>query len=268
MNAIRWDYHVHSDVSPDAKFPMEKMCEAAIARGLEEVVFTDHYEFYYHGVQKNYNETYLKKYFETVRRCQKQFEGKLTVKAGMEFGQLHLYPKMTSEIVNSHPYDFVLGSFHKMENVDLSEMILTEHNAEWIGDAYYHHMLELSEIGEFDCLGHLDYFKKHCARAGLPDLYEKYRPFIRKILENVIKRGKGIEVNTACMGGLLEETMPGLETLVLYKELGGHILTVGSDSHKPERLGYRFDAVYSLLRQAGFSAVAVFANRKASYRRI
>lgn len=254
---------MHSEISPDAHFPMEEMCRAAMEKGLQEVAFTDHYEFYAHGVKRKwFHEEYLKQYFETVERCRKQFEGKLTVKSGMEFGQLHLEPEKTTEIVENWPFDFVLGSVHKIENVDLGQITVTKENAEWIGDAYYYHLLELSETGDFDCLAHLDYFKKHCARQGLPDLYEKYQPFIRRVLENVIKRGKGIELNTACMGGLLEETMPGPSTLALYKELGGTIVTVGSDSHRPERVGYGFDVVYQELKAAGFGAIAVYKERK------
>ncbi|MDO5425300.1 MAG: histidinol-phosphatase HisJ family protein [Eubacteriales bacterium] len=262
MRKIRYDYHVHSSISPDGRASMEEMCESAIEKGMEEVVFTDHYEFYAHGVTRQwFHEEYLKRYFETVGRCREQFAGRLTVKSGMEYGQLHLYPERTADFVKSHPYDFVLGAVHKIENVDLAQITVTKENAEWIGDAYYYHLLELSEVGEFDCIAHLDYFKKHCAKQGLPDLYEKYQPFIKKVLENVIKRGKGIELNTACMGGVLEETMPGPPTLALYKELGGTIVTVGSDSHRPERIGYGFDAVYQELKKAGFRAVATYQNR-------
>ncbi|MFR3493271.1 MAG: hypothetical protein ACLTTJ_05255 [Blautia sp.] len=69
-------------------------------------------------------------------------------------------------------------------------------------------------------------------------------------MENIINRGKGIEINTACMGGILEDTMPGLPILKLYKELGGSIITVGSDSHRPERVGYGFDEVYQKIERS------------------
>ena len=108
----------------------------------------------------------------------------------------------------------------------------------------------------------MDYFKKHCAKQNLPDLYEEYQSTIKKVLENVIRRGKGIEINTACMGGILEDTMPGMEILRMYKELGGRIITVGSDSHRPERIGYGFDRVYQMLKEAGFDSISVYKNRK------
>ena len=103
---------------------------------------------------------------------------------------------------------------------------------------------------------------KSCAKQNLPDLYEEYQSTIKKVLENVIRRGKGIEINTACMGGILEDTMPGMEILRMYKELGGRIITVGSDSHRPERIGYGFDRVYQMLKEAGFDSISVYKNRK------
>lgn len=180
----------------------------------------------------------------------------------MEFGQLYINPEINNAVVARYPFDFVLGSVHKLENIDLTQLIITEKNAESVGDAYYYHLLELSEEGDFDCLAHIDYFKKHCAKQGLADLHEKYESIIRKVLENIINRGKGIEINTACMGEILEDTMPGLPILKLYKELGGSIITVGSDSHRPERVGYGFDEVYQKLKEAGFDSISVFKNRK------
>ena len=260
---VLYDYHMHSEISPDAHFPMEEMCRSAIEKGMKEIAFTDHYEFYVNGVVRPwFNEKYIENYFRTVEECQKKFEGQLSIKSGMEFGQLYTDPEKCNKIVERYPFDFVLGSVHKLENIDLTHLIVTEKNAESIGDAYYYHLLELSEVGDFDCLAHMDYFKKHCAKQGLPDLYEKYQPTIRKVLENVIKRGKGIEINTACMGGILEDTMPGMSILNLYKELGGTIITVGSDSHKPDRIGYGFEHVYRMLKEAGFDSISVYKNRK------
>ena len=213
---ILYDYHMHSEISPDAHFSMEAMCESALENGMREIAFTDHYEFYVNGVVRPwFNERYVEKYFKTLEECRKKFEGRLSIKSGMEFGQLDISPEC-NKTVRRYPFDFVLGSVHKLENIDLTQLIVTEKNARSIGDAYYYHLLKLSEEGDFDCLAHMDYFKKHCAKQNLPDLYEEYQPTIKKVLENVIRRGKGIEINTACMGGILEDTMPGLETLRMY----------------------------------------------------
>ena len=48
----------------------------------------------------------------------------------------------------------------------------------------------------------------------------------------------------------------------MYKELGGRIITAGSDSHRPERIGYGFDRVYQMLKEAGFDSISIYKNRK------
>lgn len=263
MNHITVDYHVHSEISPDAHVSMEEMCKGAVERGMTEIVFTDHYEFYIRKMQNSlFNEKYMESYFEALYGCQKEFSGKILVKAGMEFGQLHLEPEQSNKVVEAYPFDFVLGSVHKIEDIDLTKISIHRENLEQIGDAYYHHLLELAETGNFDCLAHLDYLKKQCAKCGMPYLYEKYRPIVKKTLETIIKRGKGIEINTSCMGVVLDEAMPSVDVLALYRELGGTIVTVGSDSHKAQRIGFGFSEIAKLLRFVGFSAISVYRERE------
>ena len=115
------DYHMHS-VSPDARVPMEDMCQAAIDKGLTEVALTDHYEFYAHGIhRKFFHEEYLKMYLDSLERCRERFAGQLTIKSGMEFGQLHLTREEAFNIIRNHPFDYLIGSVHKIENVDVSK---------------------------------------------------------------------------------------------------------------------------------------------------
>lgn len=108
---ILYDYHMHSEISPDAHFSMEAMCESALKNGMREIAFTDHYEFYVNGVVRPwFNERYVEKYFETLEECRKKFEGRLSIKSGMEFGQLDISPEC-NKTVRRYPFDFVLGSF-------------------------------------------------------------------------------------------------------------------------------------------------------------
>ena len=248
---IRCDCHVHSDISPDGKASMEEMCEAAIRRGLSEIVFTEHYECYYAGIRGRYfDREYLIRYFKRLEECRNRFEGRLMIHAGVELGQSHL-DKAEAEMVSGFPFDLILGSVHKLGNVDLTWICLTERNVRGIADTYYRELERLSTEGTYDCIGHLDYMKKHCARCGVHYEEERYDSVIDRILLNVIARGKGIEVNTACLGNVLEETMPDLPVLRRYRELGGKIVTVGSDAHIPERIGYGFEKAEKKIREAG-----------------
>ena len=195
--SIRNDYHIHSEISPDGKSDMEHMCQSAIEKKIQEIVFTDHYECYAYGVRSKYFDSeYVRTYFEHIEKVQKKYQGILNVKSGIELGQSYLNPSEAKNVLN-HSFDYVIGSVHKLGNMDLGWIQFKESNVRCIGDTYYRCLEELAKKGEYDCIGHLDYYKKHCARARLSDQFEYYRPIIKKILKYIIERGKGIEVNTA-----------------------------------------------------------------------
>lgn len=256
------DYHVHSTISPDAKGTMEEMCNAAIAAGIEEIAFTDHYEFYAGGITgKYFNREYLIRYFEELDKCRQMYEGRLIIRSAMEFGQLHLDPEKASGIIKSWPFDYLIGSVHKIDNIDLSQMEFRKDTGQQIADAYYSHLLKLARTGDFDCMGHLDLYKRHCRKAGLPDDYDKYEDRIVQVLTALIERGKGIEVNTSGLRQGAGETMPGIRCLKLYKELGGTVITVGSDAHLPEDVGSGFIEALGLVKEAGFDRIARYEKR-------
>lgn len=256
------DYHVHS-ISPDAQVPMEEMCEAAWQRGMTEIAFTDHYEFYAHGIHRQFfHEEYLKRYWDCLERCREQFAGRLVIRSGMEFGQLHLCPQEAFSIIRRYPFDYLIGSVHKLENVDLDRMEYTAANVDQIAEGYYRHLMELSAQGEYDCIGHLDLVKRYAARSGFSLDYGRYEEYIDEILKNVIARGKGIEINTSGIRQGIGETLPGLRTLKRYRELGGEILTVGSDAHRPADLAADLDTAAALMREAGFTEASSFERRR------
>ncbi len=258
---IRQDYHVHSHISPDGKSTMLQMCERALEIGLTEIVFTDHYECFSSHVRSRYfDRDYLDRYFTALEQCRNLYAGRLVIGSGVELGQSHLDETERTKVLKC-PFDYVIGSVHKLGNVDLAWMNMTEKNQDLIGDSYYAMLLEMTRFGEFDCIGHLDYYKKHCARCGLDGRFERHERRIREILHIAVERGKGLEINTSGLGSVLEETMPDLPILAMYREMGGEILTAGSDAHHTKRLGYGFDAAAQKIRTAGFAGTVRFRNR-------
>ena len=98
---------------------------------------------------------------------------------------------------------------------------------------------------------------------------DKAVEIIREILKEVIKKDKGIEVNTA--GYYIEEgnnPNPTVKVLELYKELGGKILTIGSDSHSPEQLAYKFPETFKMLKKVGFDKLTTFKNMNPRFHKI
>ena len=95
--------------------------------------------------------------------------------------------------------------------------------------------------------------------------FEKLKPLLTEILRTVIADGKGIEINTSSQRYGLTDLTPSRDILKLYRELGGRILTIGSDSHKPEHLGAYIDETKQELKMLGFKEFCTFDKMKPVY---
>lgn len=257
------DYHMHSNVSPDGHASMEDMCLAALRMGLKEVAVTDHYECYkpkipYNPFAGNYIETYFKK----LERCRAKFARKLRIRAGIELGQSFIDLKTEQQILKHYSYDYVIGSMHKINNTDLVEVDYPSEDVDAWCKTNLQNLLRMAEESDFDCLGHVDLIKRYAANRGVKvDLYT-YREELSQVFERLIKRGKGIEINTSSLRQAAKEAMPSLQILKLYRSLGGKILTFGSDAHRPDDVGKGLDTALCMAKEAGFTEIALFENRQ------
>lgn len=259
------DYHVHS-ISPDARQEMRAMCQAAVDQGIGEIAVTDHYEFYYGGVTgRHFHAAYLERYFKELRECRRQFAGRLRIRAGMELGQGYQDEKRQNQVIGGYPFDYLIGSLHKLYNMDLETLHYCPETLPWIVGEYVEQLIQMAQKSEFDCLGHLDLVKRYAKRAGYEADFGPHISKIAKVLTSLIERGKGIEVNTSSLRQGAAETMPGQMILELYQKLGGTIVTVGSDAHCPKDVGKDIKTAYEQLKQAGFCSYAVYEKRICSF---
>lgn len=268
MNKIIADYHMHS-ISPDARLPMEKMCLAALARGLTEIAVTDHFEFYEPDYTSKevllFHGDYLKDYFEQYAYCTQKFAGKLIIRSGLESGQSMTNPSYAAEVLGSNHFDYVIGSVHKLFNVDLCFKRYSEKTNEGIARKNLEMLYDLADTADFDCVGHIDLIKRYAFRQGECVSLMKYEHELTAVLKRVIERGKGLEINTSGLRQGLGETLPGLDILKLYRSLGGEILVVGSDAHNDNDVGADFEAAHALALEAGFTKLALYQDRKCSF---
>lgn len=268
MNKIIADYHTHS-ISPDARQPMENMCQAALDRGLTEIAVTDHFEFYdpdYTGKEPLlFNDDYLNDYFRQYDACVEKFEGRLAVRSGMEAGQTIANPAYAADILSRHRYDYVIGSIHKLYNVDLSFKRYSDKTNDGLLIKDLELLYQLAAKGDFDCMGHIDLIKRYAFRQGERVSLMKFPSEVADVLKRLIERGKGIEVNTSGLRQGLGETLPGLDILKLYRSLGGEILVVGSDAHSDRDVAADFGTVRELVLAAGFTKLAHYENRQCSF---
>lgn len=256
------DMHVHTDNSHDGNHSTMFLCERAEMAGMRAIAFTDHIEIdlYEKG---NFERTARQSFFE-VTKARSAFRGKLIVCTGIELGQA-IYDLPTADaLLRRIPYDFVLGSLHNLEHVDdFAFLAYTEETVEPILRLYFEEIIRLCEWGGFDCLSHLTYPLRYI--VGEHKMSVDLRHFsdqIDTILHLLIDNGKALEINTSGLRQPLGETMPGKDILLRYRELGGELITIGSDAHFAAHLGMGITEGMALAEACGFRYVALYQQRE------
>lgn len=252
------DYHVHTQFSDDSETPMEDAVLHAIAVGLGEICFTEHIDY---GVKTDLNcdcEAYLRE----VRRCQELYGGKIRIRFGMEFGmQTHTIPQF-QETFDKYPFDFIILSCHQVEDKEFwTYEFQNGKTQEEYNRRYYQEILNVVQsYKDYSILGHLDMICRY-DRAGIYP-FEKVRDLVEEILRVVIADGKGIEVNTSCYRYKLPDLTPSRDILKLYRNLGGEVITIGSDAHTIPWIGWETRETQEELREMGFEAIYTFDRMK------
>lgn len=266
---IKTDFHMHTSFSTDCDTTPESMVEKAIALGLDTICFTDHQDFDFPGGE-NLFVFDTERYFDKMRKLQELYRKEIEIRIGVEIGlQPHL-GEAYRRYVASYPFDFVIGSVHVVDRMDPYEKTFFEGKTDM--DAYRQAFLETLEdirtVGEFDVLGHLDYIVRYGKEKERYYSYAKFSDEIDEILKYLIEHGKGIELNTAGFKYGLGFCHPHPDVLKRYHELGGEIVTIGADGHKPEHIAYDFKKVSFLLRESGFKYYTEFKERKPVFKQL
>jgi len=255
------DYHVHSHHSCDAYSTMASIAEAAHRTGLQGFAFTDHLEWIPEDEATGFLN--FEAYFAELRALQAQWNGTLEVLAGIEIGNPHLFSEQVRTALSAWPWDYVLGSTHWADNIPGWLPVAFDDGIEVAYERYFRELLILAREGEFDVMAHFDLVRRDSwaqLQQTLP--IEDYAGVVDAVLESVIARGKGLEINTSPLSRGLAEPCPGLNVLRRYRALGGEILVFGSDAHQPERVGQHFEQARLLAKEAGFSHLAHYRERQ------
>ena len=259
---IQLDYHLHCLNSPDSKESLEAICQAAIQKDLKEIMVTDHYEIFTYDYGRNrYRSDYLDQSFDTVLKCREKYRDQLYVGFGIELGQLHLQPDAAARIVKEYPFDYVIASLHKLDDLDLKYYDYSRTDVRDLCRRYLNGLNEIAEIGDFDCIGHMDLIKRYAAEQGYQIRIEDEEETVRKILRTLVERKKGLEVNTSGIRQKVGECFPSEIILKWYVEEGGKFATVGSDAHCGRNVGEGLTEADKLLNKVGFLHVDRFRSR-------
>lgn len=257
-----WDSHMHSQFSGDSQTPQEDMITEALRKQLDGICFTDHLDIDY----PDEPETFLldlPNYVSSVHALQEKYSARLPIHLGIELGlQPHL-AAVHADILAQYPFDFVIGSSHVVHNFDPYYPFFWEQRTEEEGYLeYFESILEnIAAFDGFDVYGHIDYVVRYGPNKNTNYSCKAYSEVIDEILKTLIVKGKGIEIN---MGGFkygLGHPNPTEDIITRFHELGGEIITLGADAHKPEHIAFDFSKAPGILKAAGFSYYTVFKNR-------
>ena len=264
------DCHLHSSHSGDSDASMESMIEKGIGLGLKQMCFTEHMDYDYPASERDPEDKFLlntDSYLYDLIRCKERYADRIKLLFGVELGlQPHLSGN-NARYVHSHDFDFVIGSSHLVDGADPYYPSYFDGRSE--KEAYRRYFTSnldnLKKYTNFDVYGHLDYIVRYGPNKNQAFSYEDYRDVIDTILQTLIDNEKGIECNTAGYRKGLNAPNPCMDILKRYRELGGEIITVGSDAHKPEDIGSHFNDAAELLSACGFRYYCVFEKRVAEF---
>lgn len=248
------DYHLHTSFSDDSQTPMEDMVLRAVELGLDEICFTEHVDY---GVKTVVNCDYSA-YFAEAARLQEKYADRIVIRRGIEFGVQTGTAPLFQDAFDRWPFDFVILSNHQVDNLEFwNQQFQTGRTQQAYQTAYYQAILDVMEVYRgYSVLGHLDMIKRYDLRGDYPD--GKILPLVERILRRAIAEDKGIELNTSCFRYGLRDLTPSRRILELYHELGGRILTIGSDSHETLHVADRFGQARAALRDIGFREFCTF----------
>jgi len=254
-----FDYHIHSDFSADCKTPMERTIEEAIQKGLSEICFTEHIDYDYPDKSIVF-EFDLDAYDNKITELKKTYKEQLTIRKGVEIGVQPHQLEMYHDLIEKEHFDFVICSMHTAEKRGLhSGEFFEGKTQEEAYRIYYEELLYcVQHFKNFQVLGHLDLVKRYKRQESRKNFHN----IIGEIFKVIIPAGKGIEINTSGKRYGLKNGMPSEDILKLYKDLGGEIITLGSDSHVETTLAYDFRETLELLLSLGYTYVSTFEDKK------
>ena len=259
-----FDFHMHSTVSNDGHHSPERMLAAAQKAGLQEICFTDHIDHDPKGDSSHlrFQVADYEKAYGALK------DPRLKLRLGMEFGMLPGNKAYAAQAAREREYDFILGSVHFAEGWDVyfpnfwqgKTMLEAE-------QAYLQTTLACVQNHEnFDVLGHLTYLSKAQSNpTHRPILLERHKDVVAEIMKELIRKGKGMEMNTSGVD-VCGVFLPSADYLKLFKDLGGKIVTVGSDAHTDDRVGQYCHQAIELVKSI-FGYVCTFEKRQPIFHR-
>lgn len=260
-----FDYHMHTVVSFDGRDSGIQMALAAKETGLKEICFTDHIDY-------EINTPEQAMVFDT-QRYNEEYDHLdvpgLKIRRGMEFGLKYYNQAQLKEDLKRRHFDFVLGSVHFVDELDVyfepywADKTVFQAERRFLEET----LACVKAHADYDVLAHLNFISKSPANVTRSCLaYDNHREIVDEILRILVQKGKGLEMNTSGVDRC-GDFLPGEAFFRRFKELGGEIVTVGSDAHTASRVGQYSDRACAILKDI-FGYVCTFEDRKPIFHKL
>ena len=267
QSGTRADMHTHSDNSHDSVCSIEDMCLAQIERGTTIMAVTDHFSALEYTVNDSFDS--FCEVHKKIEFMNKKYDGRCRILSGIEIGEGYANISVYEKIMSLIDFDVVIGSVHKLRENDMFKSFsktdfskFTEEKLYTAIDTYLDDVILMVETLDIDILAHIAYPLRyivwmHDRKVDITRFTQKFEKIFRIIIEKNI----ALEINTSHFG-VMGALNPPAKLLVLYRNLGGKLITLGSDAHNAEAASCYFGEVIEILKTLGFENIYYYKNRK------
>lgn len=266
-----FDNHNHSEFSFDGKkTSVESSAMSAKNKGLGGICFSDHCDFYVPPMKASF-EDLVPEYFNVteqqaeIDRVQELCGNDFKILKGIEIGMYEECHEQIRTTLNDNDFDQIVASVHYIDQTDPYYGGFYD-GKDW-KQAYERYLetiyREMTWLQDFDIMAHYDYVARYAPYTQASILYRDFSDILDEMFRYLISEGKALEINTKSYQDYNGRT-PRLDTelLLRYKDIGGEIISLGSDSHDPIRTGDKFGHYAALLKSLGFRWTAHYEKRK------
>lgn len=273
MGMLLFDNHNHSQFSFDGKrTSVEKSAGSAKAKGLGGICFSDHCDFHVPPMKAAF-ESLCPEVFDVVAQQQEidamsaSLRG-IKILKGIEVGMYRDCREQIRKHLSLYSFDQVIASVHYIDDTD--PFYGGYYEGKTWKEAYGHYLEtiyeEMTWLGDFDIMGHFDYVARYAPYPQAGILYADFPDIFDEMLKYLAHNGKALEINTKTYQDYSGRT-PVLDRNILlrFRELGGEAVSLGSDSHDPQRTGDKFTLYAGFIKSLGYRHTVHFENRRAIF---
>jgi histidinol-phosphatase (PHP family) len=249
------DSHLHTALSPDSDVPVDDYAAQAVERGIAELAITDHVDFDPRGPAYAYASFADRERY--VREAAERWAHRgVTIRFGTELTYEHAFEQDIRRHVETHRYDFIIGSVHVgPDSPYRSEVVasfVAGRSIDEIVAPYFDEVVRAARSGLFDTIGHIDFIKRYLHPLVTPAEFAAAAELYEPILRALVDSGTGLEINTSGLRQGPGEPYPPAPILARFRELGGEVVTAGSDAHRSDAFAFGLEDGYRVAAGAGF----------------